>query len=515
MINKKKVALFQYNEELPPELPPFPTYLFASWMDEKVIEQFFFRQPERMELFLSFLKKSYVGVLLHTENDWVSYAWMAFPGSGPPPHLSQTVLETGGYWIFFCRTNRGYQNQGNFKRALSLLVRKAFEREGMPKIFTDVLEENDSSWKGATAIGFKRVGSIYGLEATIFSKSILLRESWRWGREHIQEHKYETDICQVHVESALQHKLPDVQFSEGWVAYQEIKWGVKATRISITKKKDEVPCLHTVLYHDSKGRLFHPPMSIYVPIYFQSSPTQKKCRQHMQFLELAQPLVDLFQSSGFKHTLAFSPQLLDIRPWQWAGFTTDIRYTFSIDFPYTLDKADKQVRNRVNKAVRHGYLFKQNPPFEHIAECLKATEKRQGFSHPLSLSDMKLAFQLLGEETLRTYAVYSPTGEPVSAQLVLHKEESRAYGWACGTKTEHASNGVFQLLEKETIDDLQRCGAVGYDFVGANLPNVAMSKMSWGGTLVPYYTLEPYGIRSAAKWIRNWWRYHTRSRGVR
>ncbi|WP_277458029.1 hypothetical protein, partial [Paenibacillus larvae] len=81
MINKKKVALFQYNEEFPPELPSFPTYLQATWMDNKVIEHYFFRQPERMELFLSFLKKSYIGVLLHTDTDWVSYAWMSRPGS--------------------------------------------------------------------------------------------------------------------------------------------------------------------------------------------------------------------------------------------------------------------------------------------------------------------------------------------------------------------------------------------------------------------------------------------------
>ncbi|AHD05819.1 hypothetical protein ERIC2_c20270 [Paenibacillus larvae subsp. larvae DSM 25430] len=515
VINKKKVALFQYNEEFPPELPSFPTYLQATWMDNKVIEHYFFRQPERMELFLSFLKKSYIGVLLHTDTDWVSYAWMSRPGSDPPPHLPRTVLETGGYWIFFCRTNNGYQNQGNFKRALALLVRKAFEREEMPKVFADIQEDNDSSWKGTMAIGFKRIGSIYGLEATLFSKSVSLREKWRWGRRQVREHKYETDICQVHMESSLQHEVPDIQFAEGWIAYQEIKWGVKAARISITKKKGEIPSLHTVLYHDSKGRLFHPPMSFYVPIHFQSSPTQKKYRQHMQFLELAQPLVDLLQGSGFRHTIAFSPELLDIRPWQWAGFTTDIRYTFSVEFPYSMDKADKQVRNRVNKAVRHGYTFKRNPQFEHVAECLKATEKRQGFTHPLSLSDMKLALQLLGEESLRTYAVYSPTGEPVSAQLVLHKEGSRAYGWACGTKTEHASNGVFQLLEKETIDDLQKAGATGYDFAGANLQHVAMAKMGWGGSLVPYYTIEPYGVKSAAKWARNWWRFHTRSREVR
>ncbi len=110
-------------------------------------------------------------------------------------------------------------------------------------------------------------------------------------------------------------------------------------------------------------------------------------------------------------------------------------------------------------------------------------------------------------QKLEARICYAPTGEPASVDVDLYHPGSRAVGWVGGTKTEHLQSGATQLLQGYVLEDLQAAGATGYDFVGANIPSVAAAKATWGGHLVPFYSVEAYTLRSLAKWALNCFRF--------
>jgi hypothetical protein len=62
------------------------------------------------------------------------------------------------------------------------------------------------------------------------------------------------------------------------------------------------------------------------------------------------------------------------------------------------------------------------------------------------------------------------------------------------------------------IEDLEKYGSIGLDFVGANLPSVSYFKESWGARLVPYFFLEDFSFRQLGKWVRDWYRYWRKGR---
>ena len=133
-------------------------------------------------------------------------------------------------------------------------------------------------------------------------------------------------------------------------------------------------------------------------------------------------------------------------------------------------------------------------------ECLKETEDRQGFSHGLTTADICLAKDLLGEEHFKCYGCYAPNGEIASARIILHSHGSRAIDWVAGTKREFLNSGATQAVIAFALENLASKGAIGFDYSGANIPNVAAAKATWGGPLVPFYVLRSPDIRGLVKY---------------
>jgi hypothetical protein len=76
-----------------------------------------------------------------------------------------------------------------------------------------------------------------------------------------------------------------------------------------------------------------------------------------------------------------------------------------------------------------------------------------------------------------------------------------------GTRGAHLQSGATQLLIHDVLEDLQAAGAAGFDFEGANIPDVAAAKLNWGGQLVPWYRVDSFTLRSLARWGWYWFRF--------
>jgi hypothetical protein len=242
-------------------------------------------------------------------------------------------------------------------------------------------------------------------------------------------------------------------------------------------------------------------------VAFESTPTQSSYRIYRQWLTLADGIVADMRTRGMRGRAELPPDLLDVRPWQWAGFRTEVRYTFFIDFPLNMQEIAKSIRERIRKAQKAGYVCRQTTDTTQVLCCLQGTEERQGYHHGLTTEDLEQARTLMGDEALRMYVCFSTAEEPVSARVCLHTPGSRAIGWIAGTRAEHFPAGASQFLDYFSFMDLQAAGATGFDMVGANIPSIAAAKLGWGGRLMPSYTVETFSGRNLAHWVYDWYRF--------
>jgi hypothetical protein len=91
--------------------------------------------------------------------------------------------------------------------------------------------------------------------------------------------------------------------------------------------------------------------------------------------------------------------------------------------------------------------------------------------------------------------VVSPAGE-VASVVVFVRGWDTAHAWVAGADPAFNPTGATSLLYWEY---LTHAGLPRFDFVGANLPAIALFKRGFGGDLVAYHTLEGFrhaGVRA-------------------
>ncbi|MDU4698050.1 MAG: GNAT family N-acetyltransferase [Paenibacillus sp.] len=293
---------------------------------------------------------------------------------------------------------------------------------------------------------------------------------------------------------------------EKWAEFHTRKWGCSA-RFVRWEAPNSPARGESLFFFNRKGHLYLPPLNPYHPFAFHPTPTDKPYKLNRQWHETAKVIIPDLRKAQCSASFVFPPEIADIRPFLWSGFKAEVKYTYVVELPYTLDQASTEIRAKIKKATAAGYRTALSRKMSEVHPCLQGTESRQGFSHQLTLQDLELAQDLLGDQAFRAYVCYAPTGEPVSASVVVALDNRRAFGWVAGSKTEHLNRGVVQQSQSFALQDLSDAGFAEFDFAGANLPTVAYSKINWGGQVTPYYLVRPPGVKEIFRSGRDWLRF--------
>ena len=269
--------------------------------------------------------------------------------------------------------------------------------------------------------------------------------------------------------------------------------------------------LAPMLVHDRQvGRLVtSPPLGFGVgrlgPIVTPTSPKQRKReRVNRAFIE------QLLEATGaHERTTLFrmscDTSYTDPRSFIWAGFNVIPSFTYQIDLNPTRTPDEvlssfsqnrrKEVRNRTD-----AISVRTDKPrgAELVYESIKERYGEQGLSLPYSKQYVLDLVDAL-DERARVYAAESDTGEFLSGMIVLYSNDT-AYHWKGGTKrmnsdSSQSANGLlhWQIME-DILTDPALDSITQYDMYEANNERLVRYKSSFGGDLVPYYTIESKGV---------------------
>jgi hypothetical protein len=296
-----------------------------------------------------------------------------------------------------------------------------------------------------------------------------------------------------HVRSPLE--LP------AWLEFNQWRWGFEAVLVS--ERDPGRGSVHAVLYLDRRGRIVLPHTNAFLPVRFESEGAGRTAES--TWLAVGDRLAEHMRRRHVQGRVILPPNITDVRPLQWRGFSANVVYTYLVDLPFDPASAARSARRRAKKAVSLGLTCERSDDFTAIAEVLAQTERRQGFSYGISASQLQKAGDLLGRSALRTYLCRDAEGRAASSRVVLHAPGAAAVDWLAGTGDEHLTTGATQSLINFVLHDLGCEGATAFDFAGANLPSVARAKSHWGGRLTAAYAIDEPGPRTVLRAMRNWW----------
>ena len=170
----------------------------------------------------------------------------------------------------------------------------------------------------------------------------------------------------------------------------------------------------------------------------------------------------------------------DIRPFKWAGWGCDIRYTFVVDLTdmETLwEGLEKQTRYEITHA-RKSHTSWITPDISLFNSLYSETFKRKGIERPV---DSELVARL--NWVCNASIFCSCTVDAVGSMAVIIDDNKRAYYILGASGEGHTSS----LTLWYAFERLSKAGVEEIDLVGCNNEKIASFKKGFGGVLTPYF----------------------------
>ncbi|MGP9707037.1 hypothetical protein [Brachybacterium sp. AOP24-D1-21] len=285
-----------------------------------------------------------------------------------------------------------------------------------------------------------------------------------------------------------------------WISWNEAEWGLKATQLSFESNNLK---LSAVAYTNRKGRAVMPPLNFYLPVklerkYGNSSKVLTEKALSEEWFTTAGAYAAWLKDAGTSGTLALPPGFNDVRPFQWAGFDCTPRYTYTTALPVEEQSISKSLRKSIERAKRTGHTLKAGAKIDDVYRLLEETSRAQGFRLAVSSEGLHRLDEALGSNVLHSQSVIDSDGNHVSAGIRLSSIGGTGLGWLQGTHRESLKHGVAQLMQLGALTSLSQSGSSNYDYIGANVPSVALAKSAWGMELSTYFQFSSSSLRSDA-----------------
>ncbi len=195
------------------------------------------------------------------------------------------------------------------------------------------------------------------------------------------------------------------------------------------------------------------------------------------------------EQDGMIH-LAFPPEETDLQPWAWSGFKVVAQWTYRIELAQGMDAIragyEAEQRNGIKKSRSNGAEAEITTDKERVLACVRSTfaRKGKGLDEDVAAAMMN-AF--LKEGSGFAY-VTTENGNDSAAAFCAH-DGGTAYYLLGGVDKSHASGGAGAMAVDACIAHAQRLGLGIFDFEGSMLPEVERYFRTFGGTPVPYFTV--------------------------
>lgn len=189
--------------------------------------------------------------------------------------------------------------------------------------------------------------------------------------------------------------------------------------------------------------------------------------------------------------LAFPSEVVDLQPFIWEKYKVVPNYTYRIDLNVTMEEInanfDPKNRNAINKAIKENVRVSFN--------TLRKEDLYQFFSNSLNTAganvynnELENIFRKFSDENNSFSAEAWKDDKLIGVVFCIYDKHS-CYYLLGGVEKSSGLGGINNILVLRSIEMAKEKGCSIFDFEGSMLKGVEKFFRSFGGELVPYYTI--------------------------
>jgi hypothetical protein len=189
--------------------------------------------------------------------------------------------------------------------------------------------------------------------------------------------------------------------------------------------------------------------------------------------------------------LAFPSQINDFQPFIWNKYKVVPNYTYRINLEQSIEdiKAhfDSKNRNVINKAIKEEVVVSENilgkaELLDFFVNSLETTDAN------IYSAELKNIFHQFSDDS-NSFGLTAKKGAEILGSVFCIYDKNTCYYLLGGVNKKSGIQGVNNLLIQKSIEKAKELGCKTFDFEGSMLKGVEKFFRSFGGEMVPYYTV--------------------------
>lgn len=190
-------------------------------------------------------------------------------------------------------------------------------------------------------------------------------------------------------------------------------------------------------------------------------------------------------------TLAFPTKFNDMQFFNWSGYKVVPNYTYQIDLNQSVEDITKEFdsknRNVISRVEKEGHSISDSCDKETLYNFLNTALAGAGAKvYPQFLKTIICNYS--NPDNSFVFVLKNKEGHISSAVMCIYDKHASYYLLA-GNNRDHMINGANNLLVQKSIIKAKELGCKVFDFEGSMIKSVEKFFRSFGGQIVPYYTV--------------------------
>lgn len=202
-------------------------------------------------------------------------------------------------------------------------------------------------------------------------------------------------------------------------------------------------------------------------------------------------LIEAIERERFLYvSIQNSPEFLDIRPFLWSGWKSEVSYAYYIDLNrYSMENLDSSAKRYIRKAEKSGIFIEPSSDISTFYDlyCNAYTRKDQEPPAPRRLFTDLYSF-IKESRSGEMIAAKTPEGETAVAEIIVW-DTRQAFSWTAGSDSRFLNSGASTLIMNDYFTRLKAQNIQKINIMMANIPRLSSFATSFNPTLVPCFEI--------------------------
>lgn len=282
--------------------------------------------------------------------------------------------------------------------------------------------------------------------------------------------------------------------TSGWIEIITKQFHLEPRIIAVKEGEDIIGGV--VLYYKRRFGIpiaARPPLTSYNGILHGPDHERKPQKKQTDEAETTGLLLQRIQGEVRFAQFSLSPATVDVRPFQWHGWKTEVQFTYHnslTDLPKAWESLSQSVRRKINRAREKTLTISEAGDLDTLLTLQEQSYARSALHPVVTREQFRIICSvLLQKGMIKIYSI-SDAERVVHSSRVIILAGQTAYDWIAGSNQATMDENGTHLLLWEIFERLSKSGVSLFDFLGANTPSIVEFKRSFGGTLVNYYDVQ-------------------------